>query len=148
MCWLGVTIPMFWQISLFGQIGCKWVDNLHRRVVGQSEMRSHAICYRVHGVVITSSEGPKICIIIQTYLNMGSVCIWCIKLLGWTRLYPLHKQAHILCAVICKYWLIEKMTVYVTYEVEEVFPWGGISVIFSFYVSFSHVGVPSHASEF
>ena len=30
------------------------------------------------------------------------------------------------------------------YEVEEVLPWGGISVIFSFYASISRTSVPSH----
>ena len=34
------------------------------------------------------------------------------------------------------------------YEVEEVFPWGGISVIFSVYASISRVGVPSHEIDF
>ena len=37
---------------------------------------------------------------------------------------------------------------FLKYEVEEVFPWVGISVIFSFCASISRVGVPSHEIEF
>ena len=36
----------------------------------------------------------------------------------------------------------------ISYEVEEVFSWGGISMFFSVYASISRVGVPSQEIDF